>query len=470
MGMEARRKHRDGFRRWLSAATVALAMPYAASSHAADIHYVLRDDTNIIAIDGEIIDGDYGRFKAVSVNSALSTLVLLSSPGGDLYEALRIGEVIHANGYTTGVPDGFKCASACGLIWLAGRKRALQGDAKVGFHAAYHFAQGVPVEGGQANAMVGAYVTRLGLPLKVVAFVTAAAPEEMRWLYPAEAMEIGLDVTYVPVGWSDHLSPSHTPALEPAAPASAPAPSPNPPPRWTGREQVVLDFVISYFKAASGTGVDVAPLAQFYPTTVNYYGGNQARAKVMDEKRKFAERWPDRHYGVNTNSFKIQCGSLCTASGVVAWDAKSYERGVHSTGTANIAFQISGDGPLLILSENGSVINRVSESLSAPSAPTASSPDSALAANTNPTTQAFADGRMARLTYEDWVSKLPDGDYRNGVMYWAGNRSNKPPPACAVIAQSADWLSGCTAARERLTPIDTRRRSEPDFKLGWNSV
>ena len=230
MGIAARCKRPNGFRCWLSAATVALATPFVATTHAADIRYVPDNEVNVIAIEGEIVDGDYERFKAISVNSALSTLVLLSSPGGDLYEALGIGDVIHENGYTTGVSDGFKCASACGLIWLAGSKRALQGDAKVGFHAAYHLAQGVPVEGGQANAMVGAYVTRLGLPLKVVAFVTAAAPEEMRWLYPAEAMEIGLDIAYVPVGQPSN-SPHDTPALAPAAPAVAPAPSPIQPPR-----------------------------------------------------------------------------------------------------------------------------------------------------------------------------------------------------------------------------------------------
>jgi len=231
-----------------------------------------------------------------------------------------------------------------------------------------------------------------------------------------------------------------------------------------------MDFVISYFRAASGTGVYVAPLEQFYTMTVNYYGGNQPRTKVMDEKRKFAERWPDRHYAVNVDSFKIQCGSLCTASGVIAWDAKSYQRGVRSTGTANIAFQITGDGLLLILSENGSVINRSSESLGALGVPAARSPGPAGIANTDPTTQAYAEGRGARLVYEEWVAKLPNGDYRNGVMYWAGNRSNKPQPNCAAVVSSADWLDGCMAARERLTPIDARRRTESDFKLGWNSL
>src|SRR4051794_6974718 len=32
-----------------------------------------------------------------------------------------------------------------------------------------------------------------------------------------------------------------------------------------------------------------------------------------------------------------------------------------------------------------------------------------------------------------------------------------------------DAIAGCLAARARLTPTDRRRKSEPDYRLGWNS-
>jgi hypothetical protein len=73
------------------------------------------------------------------------------------------------------------CASACGLIWLAG-------TLAIGFHAVY--TQGENQQGqseaslpsAQGNAMVGAYITRLGLPYAPVLCATKSAPNEMTWL------------------------------------------------------------------------------------------------------------------------------------------------------------------------------------------------------------------------------------------------------------------------------------------------
>ena len=230
----------------------------------------------------------------------------------------------------------------------------------------------------------------------------------------------------------------------------------------------MADFIQSYFAETSDNSTNPGALEKYYAGTVSYYGGNVPLGKVMTEKRNFAVRWPVRQYSIDTQTFTIQCTSVCTASGVLAWDAKSTERDVHSVGTANIAFQITGTGALAIFSENGAVIRRNTFTLST-GAPLETFSAPAPAAGVAPVSQAFADGRAARLHYEEWVSKLPGGDYRDGVMFWAGNRSKKPLPVCAGVP-SVDWLNGCIAARDRLNPIDARRRSEKDFWLGWNSL
>jgi len=39
----------------------------------------------------------------------------------------------------------------------------------------------------------------------------------------------------------------------------------------------------------------------------------------------------------------------------------------------------------------------------------------------------------------------------------------------SCTAQSGQAIAGCLAAKARLTSTDVRRKSEPDYRLGWNS-
>jgi hypothetical protein len=84
-------------------------------------------------------------------------------------------------------------------------------------------------------------------------------------------------------------------------------------------------------------------------------------------------------------------------------------------------------------------------------------------------TPAYAQGRQARLDYEQWFVALPPGNYRDGATFWASNRSLKPPPTCTNGAIPA-WQQGCVDGRARLAPVDQRRRTEPSYWWGWNSL
>lgn len=96
------------------------------------------------------------------------------------------------------------------------------------------------------------------------------------------------------------------------------------------------------------------------------------------------------------------------------------------------------------------------------------SPPRTVAAEQSSWTAAYAQGRQARIDYEQWFNTLPEGLYKTGVLYWAAHRSDKPhPPNCDG---PTDWQSGCLAARTKLTPSDVRRHTEPDFWYGWNSL
>jgi hypothetical protein len=83
---------------------------------------------------------------------------------------------------------------------------------------------------------------------------------------------------------------------------------------------------------------------------------------------------------------------------------------------------------------------------------------------------AFAKGLADRQAWEAWYGGL-SGQSKTGAEFWAGQRS-LPHPAGCFAAGGKDlgaWSEGCAAAQRLLAPADAQRRSEPDYRLGWNS-
>jgi hypothetical protein len=87
-----------------------------------------------------------------------------------------------------------------------------------------------------------------------------------------------------------------------------------------------------------------------------------------------------------------------------------------------------------------------------------------------PSSKAFQDGQADRQAWEAWFNSQ-SGDYRAGAEYWAGHRSlrNLGSRTASPPSTGASWTAGCLAAQEKLTPLDTRRKTEPEYRLGWNN-
>ena len=77
----------------------------------------------------------------------------------------------------------------------------------------------------------------------------------------------------------------------------------------------------------------------------------------------------------------------------------------------------------------------------------------------------FSQGLRDRTKWENWSSALT-GDRRAGAEYWASQRSESNPGNCAG---TPDFTKGCNEAKARLSGPDVLRKSEPDYKAGWNS-
>ena len=175
--------------RALLGAMVGLAVAVASPAYAAQFGVSRTGPIPVILIAGDFTYGDGERFQRIAATLPKAT-VAFDSPGGNLLAGLKIGETMRAKGYYSLVPDGSVCASSCAIAWLGGAKRYLGSTGRLGFHAASG-EDGVSAPG---NALVGAYMARLGLSQDAVFALTAASPYDIAWLDFASAKQLGIAV------------------------------------------------------------------------------------------------------------------------------------------------------------------------------------------------------------------------------------------------------------------------------------
>jgi hypothetical protein len=78
----------------------------------------------------------------------------------------------------------------------------------------------------------------------------------------------------------------------------------------------------------------------------------------------------------------------------------------------------------------------------------------------------FEEGRADRDAWERWFA-AQYGDARAGAEWWAGQRSLPRPGTCE--SSNLAFTAGCSEAYRRLAPSDARRRSDPEYRRGWNN-
>ncbi|MGH6788779.1 MAG: hypothetical protein ACRECC_03760 [Pseudolabrys sp.] len=223
--------------------------------------------------------------------------------------------------------------------------------ALIGFHSVYVLKNGTPQENSSGNAIFGAYLSQLGLSDKAIFYLTAAPPESMNWLTPAQAEQVGISLR---VFDEDIKKPEQTPA-----------------PQVTESLEVrSRKFVVALSVLVSGPNEKLIPLLNgLYADQVNYYGKLVSRGEVASQIYKFAERWPLRVYATNPSSITVACdehSSECRVQGLLDFDAKNVVRNQRSHGTATfdyvLAFRPGSRWPV-IATEKGTVVNRQLEAL-----------------------------------------------------------------------------------------------------------
>lgn len=224
----------------------------ASPLHAATISTEQRDGTNVIVVSGALEDEDREKFERVAQQYS-EARVFFKSPGGSVLAGVSIGEAIRLKGFSTGVRSGDVCASACALAWLGGVKRQLQRGSRLGFHAAYVNDGDVSKESGLANAIVGAYLTRIGLPVSAVVYITKAGPSDMTWLSPNEGEASGIKFEFLDQDVSGYRPNDTRPAwFNPGSePESRPKPTSVSPTAWKVIDKLEEDCDSSYVRRSA---------------------------------------------------------------------------------------------------------------------------------------------------------------------------------------------------------------------------
>lgn len=258
-------------------------------------------------------------------------LLILSSSGGLVSQALLVAKRVNALGASTLVADGDKCFSACALVFLAGQLRVADGD--LGVHQISS-----PTGNLQSGQLtISDILDVLGdfnVPNDLIVDMFRTPPDQIHVLSRDEKLRYGMllrDKSARDADGSESL------------------------------ESRAVRFMVE-FNALWSRENDVAVmrLVGLFSQTVAFYGKTVSRADILSEKRNFAERWPLRQYAVVPGTVFASCAAdLCTVSANVEWDARSPARGAVSRGLAfhQLTLRLRG-GTFVVIGEDGRVLKR----------------------------------------------------------------------------------------------------------------
>lgn len=156
--------------------------------------------TKSVHVSGKIEAGDVEKLSK-ALTSALVLTVELNSPGGNLIEGMRMGELIRPLRLVTRVEEGGVCASACFFIWMAGARRNANESGspnlygRVGLHRPY-LASPENSENSlsnQYNVMQGVttYLESKLIPRRLIDFMMARPSNNIYWLTEEDLEELG---------------------------------------------------------------------------------------------------------------------------------------------------------------------------------------------------------------------------------------------------------------------------------------
>lgn len=313
----------------------------------------IENGSPVVLIKGEFGHLDNPDALSREVAASGARVVTFDSNGGNVLSAIAYGRAIRALGLSTFQLRATQCASACMLAFVGGATRQAEPGA-IGVHQS-SFSTESDLNGHEAVAAVQAitaqimtYLIEMGVDPKLLQLSLSVPSDDMRYLTASEMQSY--KVTSANFG-------SQAGELSKAEPTPLAAPSTTTKVVAEPSADVrALLFLSAYYDAWSrGNAEAIEFMEKAYGDTVDFYGNATPKAAVVEEKRKFAARWPIRAYSVKHGSLRVICGPTCSIEGTVDWFTKRDVSDRVSSGTAEFSF-IWDQTSETILSESGKVV------------------------------------------------------------------------------------------------------------------
>lgn len=177
-------------------ALLAAFCPFSACAMDFELNAIPgSNDARVLSMLGRIVPGDFSRLADFEKPHPTFGRVILNSEGGNVFEAVRLAELIHGEGDVVIVPDGAVCVSACFLLFAAGRNRVAGPTASIGVHSV-----SVSVNGDETPAALGLTTSlarvaaAYGVPPSIIRKLVTTPPGRITWLSRADLTSMGVKV------------------------------------------------------------------------------------------------------------------------------------------------------------------------------------------------------------------------------------------------------------------------------------
>jgi len=169
-------------------AIILFTILYACNVNALEI----SSNEYTIYMNGEIVKGDFDKFiKVLSKRKELPNYITIQSPGGNVYEATKIGTFIREA--ALGVSVDKACGSSCFFILVAGVDRYIN-DSIIAIHRPYYekdYFSGLSLSSAEKKYRELEYRSRnylkaMGVPTAIVEKMFFMASDEAHNLTPSE--------------------------------------------------------------------------------------------------------------------------------------------------------------------------------------------------------------------------------------------------------------------------------------------
>ena len=143
----------------------------------------------------------------------------------------------------------------------------------------------------------------------------------------------------------------------------APALPPDPEARSGERGDTARHLASAYLASLSApNAVTIAAAPRFYADRIQFHGRTMTLSALMQEKRRFTQRWPERRYVPDTGAMRTACDAAtatCTVRTPLVFSASNRARGARSTGVAELVMTVSfAGGRPVIVAESSRVLRR----------------------------------------------------------------------------------------------------------------